>query len=193
MSSFLFALLAVILLSFGARDQLLVASMSKVRGSTSPLFAVSAFSSMATVGLMVVAGASIVVILPGPAQLMLMAFAALAAAIELARRVRGTALKEPTQSLGAFTIVLCSKQISDAARFAIFALAASGMNPWLVGLGGAMGGTVGLYLGWALGDELEKWPLTPIRRVMAGLAIGLALFMAMSARGLFGLSLGQAG
>ena len=86
---------------------------------------------------------------------------------------------EPTNSLGAFAVVLLAQQLTDAARLLVFALAAASALPQLAALGGAVGGGLSLLGGWLAGQDLRRLPLVAVRRglglVLAGLALWLAL------------------
>ncbi|MEO1220452.1 MAG: hypothetical protein AAFY42_03755, partial [Pseudomonadota bacterium] len=87
---------------------------------------------------------------------------------------------EPTRSYVAIGAVLVFRQMQDAARFAIFALAAWAVFPTTALIGGAMAGVAAVVLGWSLGLEaLQKAPLRTIRLIfgfcmaVAGVVIGL--------------------
>lgn len=185
MDTFLFSLLAVALLSTGGRDQLLVARLAATLGPNRALLALAMAVSTASAAAMAWAGASIAALLPGPAAQMLIAFALLAAAAELLWPVHFVRPREPTRSLGAVGLVLLVRQLVDAARFAVFALAAASVVAPLAGLGGALGGAVSLALAWTLGEELERLlPLAAIRRVLGLVSLVLAAWIALGARGL---------
>ncbi len=183
MDSFLFALVVVFLTSMGGRDQLLVARLSEALGQNRALLGVAMAVCAATAAVMAYAGASIAAMLPGPARQMLIAIALAVAGAELLWPVKLKHAAEPTRSLGAIALVLGARQIGDAARFAIFALAAATVLAPMAGLGGALGGAGALYLGWSLGDSLERGlPLRLIRLVLGGVAILLAAVIAVQAR-----------
>ena len=184
MESFLFCLIVVFALSIGARDQLMMARMSARAGGAASLLLVGILVSALSAAAMAYAGAWISALLPLAAQRMLVAFALGAAAFELAWRVKVKPMAEPTQSTGAFGIVLAATQLHDAARFAVFAFAAGATLAPAAGLGGAIGGAAALYLGWTLGDQLEQWPLKLVRWVMAVLSLVAGIYMALLARGL---------
>jgi putative Ca2+/H+ antiporter (TMEM165/GDT1 family) len=80
-------------------------------------------------------------------------------------------------------LVLVARQIGDGARFAVFALAAWSEWPILAGIGGALGGAAAVAIGWAAGGEaLARWPLRPLR-VMLAIGLGIAaLFIGIDAR-----------
>lgn len=183
MDSFLIALVVVFLTSTGGRDQLLVARLSESLGQSGALLAVVMALCAATAAIMAYAGASIAAMLPGPAQQMLIAMALAIAAVELFWPVKIKQPVEPTRSLGAIALVLGARQIGDAARFAIFALAAATVLAPLAGLGGALGGAGSLYLGWSLGKSLERGlPLRMIRLTLGCVAMLVAIVIAVHAR-----------
>ena len=184
MSAFLFAFAAVALTSLGSRDQLLVAHLAGRLGKTLGLLATGLLVSVLTAGLMAWAGSTISAMLPPAAKSMLVAIALVVAGVELAwpRQMRLAA--EPTRSLGAIGLVLFGYQITDAARFLVFALAAGFAFPPLAGAGGALGGAAALVLGWVAGDQLAGWPLRAVRIALGALLLLTGLFIASSIRGL---------
>lgn len=183
MDSFLLALLLVAALATGGRDQALVALWAHRLGRSRQLLVVAIACACLSAAAMAWIGAAFADLLPRRAGQMLVAFALALAAAELAWPPRLPAATEPTRSLIAFAIVLAARQIGDGARFAVFALAASSAWPLTAGLGGAIGGSAALALGWAAGAEtLARWPLRAWRIVLAaGLAIA-ALFIGLDAR-----------
>lgn len=183
MGSFFLAWLAVALCSLGARDQLLVARLAEHGRSGSALLAVAVPVAVLAAAGMAWAGSMVAAMLPTAARQMLVAFALLAAAAELAMPVREKPPAEPTRSLFALAIVLLARQLGDAARFLVFALAAAGL-PVYAALGGALGGASALALAVAARWELATWPLRQIRLVLA-VIVGLAgTWLALGARGL---------
>ncbi|GAA4043495.1 TMEM165/GDT1 family protein [Parerythrobacter jejuensis] len=183
MSSFLFGFALVLLVSLGARDQVLVARLA---GRTGPgILVAGAIAAVVSAVIMAWAGDRIAAILPPAAALMLVAFALVAAAIELAWPAKQADPKEPTHSIFAAFIVLLARQIGDAGRFLIFALAAWTGLPVLTAMGGALGGVAALTLGWLLGDRLQaSLPLRPIRIVLAVIVFGAAIVIGLSIRGI---------
>ncbi len=182
MESFLFCLIAVFALSIGARDQLMMARMSESSGGAGSLIIIGVIVCALSAAAMAFAGSGIAALLPVRAQHMLIAFALIAAAIELAWPVKMKKADEPTQSLGAFGIVLAAAQVRDAARFAVFAFAAGATMAPVAGLGGALGGAAALALAWTMGAELEQWPLKMIRRLLAIAALIGGVLIGLSAR-----------
>ena len=184
MDSFLFAFAAVLLLSIGGRDQIMVARFSAKLGQSGALLGVAVLVSAASAGVMAYAGAHIAVLLPVPAQHMLIAIALAIAALELFWPVRLREATEPTRSLGAIGIVLFARQIGDAARFAVFAFAAATVLAPLAWLGGALGGAGAMLLAWTLQGELEdRFPLRRVRIALGIVVLLIAAWIALSARG----------
>lgn len=183
MDGFLLALLLVFALATGGRDQWMVAQWAAALGQSAALLAVAVVCACLSAGAMAWVGAEFAALLPRRAAQMLVAFALGVAAFELALPVRIKPPKEPTRSLGAFAIVLLARQVGDGARFAVFALAAWTAVPLTAGLGGALGGAAAAAAGWAAGAEtLARWPLTLVRRALAGCLIVAALFIGLNAR-----------
>ncbi|QUL37864.1 hypothetical protein [Erythrobacter sp. JK5] len=183
MDTFMFTLLLVFAVSLGARDQLIVARLSGALERPWPLLAVGGACSLASAAAMAWAGAAMAALLPARAADMLVAFALAIAAFELGWAVRLKRIDEPTRSLGAIGIVLFARQLGDAARFVIFALAAEATYPVTAALGGALGGFAAIALGWMMGDAIERGiTLTPIRRALGLGMIVAALFVGLNAR-----------
>ena len=175
MDSFLLPLIATFLISLGGRDQLLVARLAQQLGPSRAMLLVAIAVSCLTAAVMAFSGHFIASLLPAKAKAMLVAFALGAAAIELAWPVKPAKPSEPTRSLGAFALVLVYRQVGDAARFAIFAFAAATALAPMAGVGGTMGGAAAMFLGWSLGDQIER------RLPLRGLRIALAFLLAIAA------------
>lgn len=183
MDGFLLSLLLVAALACGGRDQWMVAQWADRLGQSMPLLAVGMVCACLSAGVMAFVGAEFAAMLPGRAAQMLVAFALAIAAAELALPVRTAAPVEPTRSLAAIAVVLLARQIGDAARFAVFALAAWSALALTAGLGGALGGAAAVGLGWAAGAAaMARWPLRALRIALA-VCLGLAaLFIGLDAR-----------
>lgn len=186
MPPFFLALIAAALLSLGARDQVLLARLAQTRKrNTAALVAVALLVTAMSSGAMAWAGTAVSVLLPQAAQSMLVAFALVAAAVELAWPGKATAMREPTHSLFALFVVLLARQLGDAARFAVFALAAASGVPWLSALGGWIGGAAALLLTIAAADEFaHPARLRPLRWVLAAICAVGAVVIGLGARGL---------
>lgn len=183
MDSFLLALLLVFALALGGRDQWLVAQWSDALGRSIPLLLLGTACAALSAVLMAWLGEGLAGLLPPRAARMLVAFALALAAFELVWPVTSAAPQEPTRSLGAIAIVLAARQVGDAARFAVFALAAWAHWPATAALGGAIGGGAAIALGWSLGAAgLARWPLLALRRSLAAALLVAALFIGLNAR-----------
>lgn len=183
MDGFLLALLLAFALATGGRDQAMVAEWADALGRSRPLLITAILVSVASAAAMVWIGAQFAALLPPRASRMLVAFALAFAALELAIPLRHKTPREPTRSLGAIAIVLLARQIGDAARFGIMALATWAAMPLAAGLGGAIGGSAAVALGWATGHAgLARLPLRAIRLTLAVAAAIAALFIGLSAR-----------
>lgn len=187
MPSFFLAFIAVLATSIGSRDQLLVAQLSHRLGRGYGLLMTGWLVTIVTAGIMAWAGQAAAQILPGEGKTMLVAIALVLAAAELAWPNRVNAAKEPTRSLGAIALVLFSRQMGDAGRFLIFAIAASTGVPQLAGIGGALGGMAAVTTGWLMAAALaSERPLRAVRRVLAGIVLLAGVIIGLSARGLIG-------
>lgn len=183
MSSFLFGFALVLIVSIGARDQLLVARLA---GRTGPgLVVAGGLAATFSACMMAWGGAWIADMLFPAAQAMLVALALGAAAIELMWPASDKAPREPSHSIMAAFVVLLARQLGDAGRFLIFALSAATALPWLVAAGGAIGGTGALVVGWIAGGDLETaLPLRAIRLVLAAVLLIASFTIGLTARGI---------
>lgn len=185
MTAFLLALLATAAAGFGARDQFLVAVLRDRLGQSGGLLAVGLASAVGTAFIAAWFGALIGKTLSNDATTMFVAIALLVAAVECAMRVRRIAPHEPTRSLGAIAIVLFARQLSDAARFLVLAVAAAYAAPEMAALGGALGGAAMVVVGWTLGaDALDRLGPKTVRHLVAGFLFLVAVATALSARGI---------
>ncbi|MGH6786183.1 MAG: hypothetical protein ACREBO_05085 [Novosphingobium sp.] len=172
MSGALFALIACALAGIGARDQLLVAGLAARNGQHLGLLLVAPISSFATAAIAAAVAQAVLPLLATDARQMLAAIALGLAGAEMVLARRAKLGEEPTRSLGAAGIVLFAQQLTDAARFLVFALAVGTGAPLAAGAGGAIGGAAAVAAGWLAGEDLLKLRLTAARR-----AIGAALLL----------------
>ena len=183
MSSFLFGFALVLLVSLGARDQLLVARLAHRTGPG--LLLAGAVAATASAFLMAAAGQVIAIDLFPEAGKMLIAIALLVASIELVWPMHQKGPRDPTQSVFAAFVVLLARQIGDAGRFLVFALSAWTALPWLTAAGAALGGIASLAVGWSMGRALEaSLPLRWIRLAMASALLLAALVIGLGVRGM---------
>lgn len=185
MNVFLFAFAAVALVSLGGRDQLLVARLAERLGRSGGLLAVGAIASALSSLLLAAAGIAMALMVEGAAADVLIAFGLLIAAGELAWHRNPKLPEEPTASLFATLIVLLARQVGDAARFLVFAFAASG-SAWGAAAGGALGGFAALALGAMAGEDIARWPLRPLRLALAAVLAVAGIAIILDARGIIG-------
>ena len=183
MTGLLLALLATLVVGFGARDQVLVAQLAERQGARPAVLLVALTSGALAAGLAAWGGAQVAGMMTGNARLFLVALALGLAGLELIVLTPRRAPAEPTNSLGAFAIVIFALQLTDAARFLVFALAALTRAPLVTGLGGAIGAVLMVAAGWALVGTLQAAWLARLR-----LGLGVVLLI-----GALGLGLGATG
>ena len=181
MTGLFFALLATLLVGFGARDQVLVAQLAERQGARPALLLVAIASAAVTAGLAALAGAEAAALLAGTARLFLVAMALGLAGLELLVLSPRPSPAEPTHSLGAFALVILTRQLADAPRFIIFALAALTRAPITTAMGGAAGGALIVAAGWGLSGVLTSPRIGPLRRKRGAFLLLLAIVVAVLA------------
>ena len=180
MTGFLLAMIATFLAGFGGRDQVLVAGFAERQGQRPAMLLIAwASAGLAAAAAIWLAGSFAPLMAP-PARRMLAVLALGLAAIEMLLARPWKRPEEPTQSLGAFAIVLLAQQLTDASRFLLFAISVASILPGAAGLGGALGGAAVVTVGWAAGRSLLDLPLVQIRRWLGGalLVLAVGLFFA---------------
>lgn len=187
MTAFLFALLAAVAAGLGARDQMLVGTLRDQLGQSGGLLLTGLTTATLAAIIAAWCGALIGSTMSIDASTMFIAIAMLVAAIECALPPRRIAPREPTRSLGAIGIVLFARQLTDAARFLVLAVAAAYAAPQMAAFGGAVGGMAIVAMGWMIGhDGLEKLPIRTIRHFVAIFLFLVAVTTGLSARGIIG-------
>ena len=183
MSGFLFAFIALLVTGIGARDQLLVAALSHRRGQRPAVLLVGAASAALTAGIAAGGAALVIPMLNGNARLFLAALAlGLAGAEMLIARASPTP-REPTDSLGAFALVLFVQQLTDAARFMLFGIAVATGAFLPAALGGAAGGAGVIEAGWIAAGALAQRSVVPLRRGLGAAVLVVAAVLALWATG----------
>lgn len=183
MAGFYLTFLAMLLSGLGARDQIAVAQLSLRQGARPAVLIIGIAISCASAALAAWAAMVVAPMLAPPARLFMAALAlAFAGGESLLTRPRHKP-KEPTLSLGALGFVLLYHQLTDAARFLVFAIAVATHAPIPAGLAGAFGGTVLLTEAWLAPQAVIHPRLRLLRRgVGAGLLL-LALYVGLRATG----------
>lgn len=181
MTAALLAFLAALLAGLGARDQMLVAGLAARRSLSPVLLAVAVGTSLLAGVVAAKAAGFVAPLLTDDARVM---FAGLAAAIAGAEcLVIGPAKtpEEPTRSIFAAMVVLLAHQLTDGARFLVFAIAVATAVPGAAALGGAAGGAATVLLGALAGEALPQARLRPARRAAGGVFILIGAWLVMQA------------
>ena len=95
MDAFLLALILTFLIALGGREQLIIAQFSSTTDRNVPLLIIGIACAIATASVMAYAGSTMATILPRRAAEMLVAFALVAGAVELAWPIKLKPMKEP--------------------------------------------------------------------------------------------------
>lgn len=169
MSGFLFALIACVLASLGARDQALVAALRGAQGPRPALLLVALATAAACTALAAWAGAKLLADLAPHQRGLVAALGLLAAGGEMLLLRAPRTPAEPTRSLFAAGVVLLAHQLTDAARLLVLALATATAAPVTAGLGGLVGSGAALAAGW-IAPGLPPRLLAPRRWAGAVLA-----------------------
>jgi len=164
-----------------------VAQLSGALGQGAALLLAGWLACLIACGMAAWLGAGIAVQLFPQAKTMMIAIALVLAGLELLVLRPGSAPSEPTRSFGAILIVLSAAQVTGAAAFLVFALAAATAAPWLAAAGGALGGAAVLSAAWAMGDAWEaQLPLKAVRYSVAVPLLFAAIVTGLSVRGILG-------
>jgi hypothetical protein len=180
MSATLLAFLAALLAGLGARDQMLVSQLAARRSLPLVVALLAMFTSAATAGLAARAGEALIPELTAGARVLFAGFAAVVAGLECLVLRPPQAPKEPTRSFAAHAIVMVAHQITDAARFLIFAIAIATAVPGAAALGGAAGGAASVALGAMGGGMLLEGKLVWPRRAIGLLLLGIGAWLVLS-------------
>lgn len=179
MSAALLAFLAAILAGLGARDQMLVAGLAARRFLPPGVLLLAVATSVGTALAAAWAGEALVGELTPRARIICAGIAAGVAGLEcLVIRPR-TAPEEPTRSVFAHAIVLIAHQLTDGARFLIFAIAVASAAPDAAALGGAAGGAASVVLGAMAGEALLGGRLVWPRRAIGVLLLGIGVWLVL--------------
>ena len=185
MPGFFLSLMAVLALALPGRDGLRVAQIAARLGAGPGLLAAIWLSAVATCALAAWASTLLAPLMPGPAKLMLVAFALLAGAAELAFRRAPRAPAEPTRSVGAIALVLLASQATDGARFLLLAVALVTAEPVAAAAGGALASGAVLTLAAMAGPAWSRLPLRATGWAIAAVLLLFAIATALAARGAF--------
>lgn len=181
MSAAFLAFLAALLAGVGARDQMLVAGLAARRFLPSMLLAVAVLTAAAS-GFVAGRAAEVLAPLLTPsARVMFAGMAAGIAGLECLVIGPRRAPEEPTRSLFAAAVVLLAHQLTDGARFLVFAIAVATAVPQSAALGGAAGGVATVLIGALAGEAVLGARLRLVRRVIGGVFLLVAAWLVMQA------------
>jgi len=161
-----------------------VAELARAQGSRPGVLLIALALSLGTAGFAGWASQAVAPLLNTNARLFLAALALGFAGGESLLLSPGRTPQEPTQSLAALTVVLAAHQLTDAARFLIFAIALAANAPLPVVLGGAAGGGLLLGAAWTAPESFTWQRLRPVRRTIGAGLLVLAIVLGLRALGL---------
>lgn len=183
MSGFYLTLLAVLLSGIGARDQVTVAQMAQAQGRRPMALVVGIAVSVASAVFAAWAAGQIAPLLVPRARLVLAAMALGFAGIESLLFAPGRKPEEPTASLFALGAVLLARQVTDAARFLVFAVAVATNAPIAAALAGAVAGPVLIAAGWSAPDTVLRPQARRLRRGLGAVLVLVGGYVALRAFG----------
>jgi hypothetical protein len=179
MSAALLAFLAAVLAGAGARDQMLVAGLAARRLLPLAVLVVAVATSAASAALAAKAAELLVPQLSAAARVLFAGMAAVLAGAECLVIGPPRQPVEPTRSLTAHAIVLIAHQLTDGARFLVFAIAVATAVPTAAALGGAAGGAASVLIGAMAGEALlggrMRWPRRAFGLVLILIGLWLVL------------------
>lgn len=183
MTGFYFTLLAVLLAGFGARDQITVAGLSAGQGARPGVLITGIAVCIATAAFAAWGSTYVAPMLIPKARLIFVAMALAFAGIEALLIAPRRRPAEPTSSLGALAIVLFAHQLTDAARFLVFAVAIASNSPVGAGMAGAVGSGVLLAAAWTAPEAVSHRRARLARRLIGVVLLLVAGFVALRAFG----------
>ncbi|MFA7588301.1 MAG: hypothetical protein WCY11_19290 [Novosphingobium sp.] len=181
MTGTLLALLAVLLAGIGARDQATLAGLVERLGPSPLALATAIATGITSSALAAWMAVAVAPLLTADARLLFAAMALALAGAESLLLSPGRKPREPTRSLGALAIVLLGHQLTDAARFLVFAIAVATAAPIAAGAGGAAGSIVVMVSAWLAPEVFGGTRLLAVRRVVGAGFVLLALLLAVQA------------
>jgi hypothetical protein len=180
-SAFVLALFGVLLAGLGGRDQMMLAGLVRTQGPRPGALVVAIAMACATAALAAWLSQAIAAMLNANARLFFAALALGFAGAESLLLTPGRRPEEPTRSLFALGLVVAAHQLTDAARFLVFAAALVGGVPTAAALGGAVGGAMLLAAAWSLPEWFHWKRLRLARRATGAALLALALWLGTEA------------
>jgi hypothetical protein len=173
------AFLAALLAGVGARDQMLLAGLAARRFLPFMLLAVALLTATFAGVAAAKAAAVLAPLLSPSARVMFAGMAAIVAGLECIAVVPKPMPEEPTRSLIAAAVVLLVHQLTDGARFLVFAIAVATAVPDAAALGGAAGGVATVLIGALAGELLIAGRLRLIRRVIGVVFLAVGAWLVL--------------
>ena len=181
MTGAMLAFLAALLAGVGARDQMLLAGLA-ARRFLPPTLLVVAILTAAFAGVVAAKAAEVLAPLLSPsARVMFAGMAAIVAGLECMVIGPQRTPEEPTRSLFAAAVVLLVHQLTDGARFLVFAIAVATAVPTAAALGGAAGGVATVLIGALAGELLLTGRLRLVRRVIGVVFLAVGAWLVLQA------------
>ncbi|GGC05463.1 hypothetical protein GCM10011494_25050 [Novosphingobium endophyticum] len=177
-------LVAVVFAGLGARDQVAVAGLALRQGKRPGLLIVAVLCACLTGAFAAWLATWMLPMLPPPARAIFAGIAIGFAGVESLLLAPRRNPKEPTNSLGAFALVLIAHQVTDAARFLIFGLSVGMAAPVASGAGGVLGGAALVAFAWGWPEFFERPAARRARRIVGALLVLVALTMFLSEFGI---------
>jgi Ca2+/H+ antiporter, TMEM165/GDT1 family len=184
MSAFFITLIAVLLAGSGARDQIDIAGLTSRQGRRPSVLVVAIACAVATAVFAAWAATVFSTMLPPPARIWFVAIALGLAGGESLLLTPKPVPSEPTHSLGALALLLLAHQVTDAARFIVFGIAAGMAAPVVAGMAGALGGGVLVAAGWASPKAVTSRTARMARKLVGALLLLTAIVIALHERGI---------
>lgn len=181
MTAAFLAFLASLLAGFGARDQMLLAGLAARRFLPAMLVALALFTTVCSAVAIAKAAEVLAPMMSPNARIMFAGMAAIVAGLECLVIAPGRTPEEPTRSLFAAGVVLLAHQLTDGARFLVFAIAVATAVPTAAALGGAAGGGATVLIGAMAGELLLGGRLRLARRVIGAVFAAVGAWLVMQA------------
>jgi hypothetical protein len=181
MTAFYYTFFGVLLAGVGARDQVTVAGLSRSQGARPGVLLTGLAVAIATAAFAAWAASVVAPLLAPRVRLVMVAIALAFAGVEALWPFAAKQPEEPTASLGALGIVLLAHQLTDAARFLIFALGVALAAPVMAGIGGAAAGAVAIAAGWMLPEVFGNPRVRLVRSAVGAFTLFAALILGFEA------------
>lgn len=181
MTAALLAFLAALLAGVGARDQMLLAGLAARRFLPLTLLALAVVTAVFAAVVVAKAAKVLAPLLSPSARVMFAGMAAVVAGLECMVIGPKRTPEEPTRSLFAAAVVLLAHQLTDGARFLVFAIAVATAVPTAAALGGAAGGVATVLIGALAGELLVARRLRLIRRVIGVVFLAVGAWLVLQA------------